>query len=413
MIKFVLAQSDIALLMNKIKSIFEVEGYKTHLQKLVRICMQDGLVSFSSMGQNMGEALLKLDKDSKFIDGEVVCCFDDLYGWIKSQKGSHVALNFKESKNKHSVGTNSGDSEKDENSDIFLVGKVHVVSKDKSGNASKWNLDCFEVINNRKINFSKITEKFIDREVFSCQSDVLLSACKKVSTCSKTHNVYSNLCFHNKGNLSISCTDSIRCAIGKVKQATVFDNFNTEFLVNSSHIVKILNGIRKQNLRFFHFKEKNCLFIIGEDFNCRLILPPIDVVKQYPNVFILDSLPYDKTFFANKVLLKNSVSPLKQVNSTCVALKVNSGETTCILKAMSEYGKSPMTSMINIDISENNFSSVLAIDHLIDVLGVITGESIQLLINKKVVMMKDRDDDDFSYFTMCISNPIYKDFLEG
>lgn len=414
MIKFVIEKSSLVKILNKVKPFFEIEGNKTINQRLAKLSYDNdsGLIKISSLGQNAVTVSSEGDTDKKFDGGEAIFYFEEMYGWVNSQNCSHISITAKESKNKKQVNDkNASDSEKDDSSSIFICGKLNLASKDKSGTSSKWNIDLFELTENKNINFKIIENKYQSNLSFKINVKELRSSCKKVAIASsKPHNLYSNILFSNEDdNLAISCTDSIRCAVFKFKNLKFSGD---KILINAISLIKILSCLDDEELSFYYFKEKNCLFVLSDKISFRLIVPPVDSVNKYPNTSMLFSFPYEKAFKANASNFKASVTPLKQVNDRCIGLK-HEGSEDCICKSISEYGKSPMTTQFKVDTYGGNFSNVIAVDHLLELIKVLDGDYIDFYFNKKVFKILDHDCDNFYFFTLSISSPNYKDFINS
>ena len=176
-------------------------------------------------------------------------------------------------------------------------------------------------------------------------------------------------------------------------------------------IAKIADS--EEILSVYYNADLDRVFVSQKDLEVRLVCVAKEKLKKFPGIKMLLEKQYDPLANVPKAVFQKMLMSASLVNKASALFTFKADKNSIIVKAVSEDGKyKPNTSQYPVDTQaglKEDFSRVWGVKHLSDVIKVIKSDNIKVLFpdNQNSLKIVDEENENFSYFTMKITNHKY------
>lgn len=397
-------------ILEKLANVISLDGQSSLISGLVKLTVKGGKLFFETNNLNPYICVEIIDDKKVEVEEEGIVIFscDLLSEWARKQKGSKIRIQYKQLKNsKQVVSNNEGDSEKDTESKLKIIGSLSLSATDDKKVTAKWKIDSYELNKEDEPFFKNINN---DNFVFKLDLDMLENVVRRVSSAglsSDVDHIIDCLCLQPiNDELHAIATDKVRCAVEKIKgvQDLALDGKLLIPIAKIKKVAKIMNG----ESSFFYDGEKGTI-IIKNKLECLLLsCPNKEIAKRFPDIKGILSFKVEKLCEFKSENFDKLISSLKMVNPSSLRMNVEKDKDIIEINAVSEIGRAPAKGSCEIGPAIDSFVGVFAVNHFMDFFKS-SEEDVELFFNKNLFVLKNKGHEDFRYYTMVIDNPKYKD----
>ena len=386
----------------------------------VKITADDKNLTFESVNVSMASktvipmGIVTEDNVKLMADGEGSILvnaklFSDWVGWQKNS--AVIGISFSKSPDVH-------EPEGEEDLSIKKVGKVKLVSKDKSSTQQNWELDCIDPEQATEFVIKKSAEK-----QFSVPPKQFAESVKSVAfACNPTDSdhIYDNISFqHVNGAVYMAGTNGARMAIANLSEATNVDNTDKlliPFGIMSQISELVLLDPDSPVLIMYDKTDTKVIAKQGKSV-IRVICKDSEKAEKFHDIsgFVKDG-EYTKFGTLSKEDLVSLLGAATMGGNDSALFSFDKEEKRVEILAKPDKGAGSSKAMRNaIDDLDKDLKVVWSVKYLQDGLKVIKSKSIPFMLpsdNMNSVKVVDTDNVDFSYFIRKSDNPRYASELD-
>lgn len=292
---------------------------------------------------------------------------------------------------------------------IKKIGTVKLASKGVSKTQTKWEIDCFDAEDKPTINFSEKSEKTFEikgQNFLECLDNVGFAALAK----DPDHVLDSISMQVFDKSLYFAATDMQHCALYK-SSSEVDIQSNSPLLVSAlllDTVAKIIN--KDEKVSFAYSEEKERVYINQTNLNIRVACTEKQKIGKFPSIELLLKKSYKPLTECSRSIMMGMLANASFINSSSALFVFVKEGGTLTVKAMDEGSKlKPNIRQCELDNISKDAKAVWGVTHLLKGLKVIKSNDIQLHLpdNMNSLKITAKDNENFIYFTMAVSNPLY------
>jgi len=345
--------------------------------------------------------------------GHVLVPAKDLIDWVSKQSDSKIRLTLQKFAVVKMIAPDGADMDNnasDKNS-VKQIGTIEIVSVDATKTGNKWSLDCYDPDQFNTVDFDCIPSPLFNADVIQLREgvkNIAFAAAPKDS-----YHVYNSIKFQtHKNDVYMGATDKARCALYKLEAGKVdFSEKKNGILV----LAKFLNDIisradATEPLSFSYDSKGHKIFIYQKNFYVRLVTADVKAETKFSNLSMLIDKQYNPFCKAHAGGLASRLITVSMVNKLSSEFTFKKSDKGSFLRiyAVSESGKSPLTSTLPVTTLREEGVVKLGTQHLLDILKVLKDEEMSIDMPdglKGSIRVVSTDDPRLQYFLMTLESP--------
>lgn len=347
-------------------------------------------------------------------EGGVVIPAKEFSDWVKLQGSeSTITMTLQKLATPEIINTlgDMGEADGEDKSKFCVkkIGTVKLASKGVSKTQTKWEIDCFDAEDKPTVNFSEKSEKTFEMQgqsFLECLDNVKFAALPK----DPDHALDSiSMQVYDK-SLYFAATDMQHCALYK-SPAEVDIQSNKPLLVSAllmDTVAKIINKDEKVVVNYSEEKEK--VYISQTNLRVRLASTEKQKIGKFPSIELLLKKSYKPLTECSRSVMMGMLANASFINSSSALFVFVKENGTLTVKAMDEGSKlKPNIRQCELGNISRDAKAVWGVTHLLKGLKVIKSNDVQLHLpdNMNSLKITAKDNENFIYFTMAVSNPLY------
>jgi DNA polymerase III sliding clamp (beta) subunit (PCNA family) len=347
-------------------------------------------------------------------EGGVVIPAKEFSDWVKLQGSeSTITMTLQKLATPEIINTlgDMGEADGEDKSKFCVkkIGTVKLASKGVSKTQTKWEIDCFDAEDKPTVNFSEKSEKTFEMQgqsFLECLDNVKFAALPK----DPDHALDSiSMQVYDK-SLYFAATDMQHCALYK-SPAEVDIQSNKPLLVSAllmDTVAKIINKDEKVVVNYSEEKEK--VYISQTNLRVRLASTEKQKIGKFPSIELLLKKSYKPLTECSRSVMMGMLANASFINSSSALFVFVKENGTLTVKAMDEGSKlKPNIRQCELGNISRDAKAVWGVTHLLRGLKVIKSNDVQLHLpdNMNSLKITAKDNENFIYFTMAVSNPLY------
>jgi DNA polymerase III sliding clamp (beta) subunit (PCNA family) len=347
-------------------------------------------------------------------EGGVVIPAKEFSDWVKLQGSeSTITMTLQKLATPEIINTlgDMGEADGEDKSKFCVkkIGTVKLASKGVSKTQTKWEIDCFDAEDKPTVNFSEKSEKTFEMQgqsFLECLDNVKFAALPK----DPDHALDSiSMQVYDK-SLYFAATDMQHCALYK-SPAEVDIQSNKPLLVSAllmDTVAKIISKDEKVVVNYSEEKEK--VYISQTNLRVRLASTEKQKIGKFPSIELLLKKSYKPLTECSRSVMMGMLANASFINSSSALFVFVKENGTLTVKAMDEGSKlKPNIRQCELGNISRDAKAVWGVTHLLRGLKVIKSNDVQLHLpdNMNSLKITAKDNENFIYFTMAVSNPLY------
>jgi len=362
--------------------------------------------------------------------GTILVPAKELYDWTSKQVKSKIVLTLSLLKTPEVIKT--GDDDMDYGSgqatSIKKVGSLKLVSRDESKTGNKWNLDCYDYGQLNSVDFSKAPKSII-----TIPTNQMEDALKNVAFSSQPkdyQHIFDSVVLEKYGgSVYLAASDTHRCSIYKLDQATGIDDevftetetdggktvFGQKILMPSVFVKSVSKMVEGPEISVSYDESKSKVYLDMGEWKVRVTTIDSAKFSKFPSVACLMVKTYNKLGSVPKKILSSRLVSASLVNSSMVLFNFNKdNDDSVVIHAISETGHAPNVSNAPVNNLVKDIKAVWGVKHIMDVIKVIKDDDVHLMVpdDLRSVKIVSEEDKNLQYFSMAIDSPTYSSFFQ-
>ncbi len=415
------------------------------LIKSIKITVDSDNICFES-ATSLSASKYVVKVDGKIVvkeHGQIVVSCRDLNEWVGKQGDCVIGFRLNSFSSPQAIGSsdkssNDGDVAVNQSA-IYKVGSVEIISRDENKTGARWSLDSYSTEN--LPDFDELFNP--DRKAaFEIPCETLASSISTIESCCLSadyDHIKDSIVFQHDGtDFYAMATDMSRIGICKIpgvssismKKAFTESEYQDQtkdtkaweqiLLVPTKFLKSAIKLFAKEEtVTFYYNDEKNKVFICQPNLTFRFNTADKDSLSKPPPLYMITSKNASPFCKVNKDVLSMRLNAVAIVNKNAVLFdfvkitdKNGNSSDELRLLGMSEMGKSPSKANMQVGSTDRNAIMVLNVKHVFDVIKSSSGDSLEFCIvsedpNIRSIQINDSSNPNVEYYLMTVTQSKY------